>query len=180
MPAKKPTPVKNIAFWVAAGAIIIVLWSLLQTPSLIKSEVTFSQFLNDAEAQKLQNVTITGSEIKGVYKDGTAFKTVLPQQFNDLVKILLKKVMPLIDIEAVLLDRGFYAVAVICDIIELGLVFEMPAPRNEKVKGYLADTGLICHSLALSSPKMLTSHPQWGAIFETFVVNEIRKQELGK
>jgi len=57
---------------------------------------------------------------------------------NSLVKVLLKKVMPLIDIEAVLLDRGFYSVAVICDIIELGLVFEMPAPRNEKVKGYLA------------------------------------------
>ncbi len=57
---------------------------------------------------------------------------------NDLVKILLNKVMPLIDIEAVLLDRGFYSVAVICDIIDLGLVFEMPAPRNEKVKGYLA------------------------------------------
>ena len=57
---------------------------------------------------------------------------------NNLVKVLLKKVMPLIDIEAVLLDRGFYSVAVICDIMELGLVFEMPAPRNEKVQKYLA------------------------------------------
>lgn len=57
---------------------------------------------------------------------------------NDLVKVLLKKVMPLIDIEAVLLDRGFYSIAVICDIMELGLVFEMPAPRNEKVQKYLA------------------------------------------
>jgi putative transposase len=57
---------------------------------------------------------------------------------NNLVKVLLKKVMPLIDIEAVLLDRGFYSIAVICDIMELGLVFEMPAPRNEKVQKYLA------------------------------------------
>ena len=57
---------------------------------------------------------------------------------NDLVKTILKKVIPLIDIEAVLLDRGFYSVAVIRDIIEMGLVFEMPAPRNDKVKGYLA------------------------------------------
>jgi len=57
---------------------------------------------------------------------------------NDLVKTVLKKVIPLIDIEAVLLDRGFYSVAVICDILELGLVFEMPAPRNEKVNKYLA------------------------------------------
>lgn len=57
---------------------------------------------------------------------------------NDLVKTMLLKVKPLIDIEAVLLDRGFYSVAVICDILEMGLVFEMPAPRNNKVKGYLA------------------------------------------
>jgi hypothetical protein len=57
---------------------------------------------------------------------------------NNLVKVLLKKIMPFIDIEAVLLDRGFYSVAVICDIMELGLVFEMPAPRNEKVQKYLA------------------------------------------
>ena len=57
---------------------------------------------------------------------------------NDLVKTILNKVIPLIDIEAVLLDRGFYSVAVIRDIIEMGLVFEMPAPRNDKVKGYLA------------------------------------------
>ena len=88
MPPKKVKPVKNIAFWVAAGAIIIFLWSLLQTPSLVKTDVTFSQFLNDAEGQKIQSVVITGTEIKGTYKDGTAFKTVLPQQFNDLVKIL--------------------------------------------------------------------------------------------
>ncbi|MDP2914225.1 MAG: ATP-dependent zinc metalloprotease FtsH [Candidatus Aminicenantes bacterium] len=88
MPPKKIGPVKNIAFWVAAGAIIILLWSFLQTPNLIKSEVTFSQFLNDAESQKIQNVTITGTEIKGAYKDGTAFKTALPQQYNDLIKTL--------------------------------------------------------------------------------------------
>jgi len=88
MPPKKVKPVKNIAFWVAAGAIIIFLWSLLQTPSLVKTDVTFSQFLNDTEGQKIQSVVITGTEIKGTYKDGTAFKTVLPQQFNDLVKIL--------------------------------------------------------------------------------------------
>lgn len=50
---------------------------------------------------------------------------------NNLVKVLLKKVMPLIDIEAVLLDRGFYSVAVICDIMELGLILRC-RPRGMK------------------------------------------------
>jgi cell division protease FtsH len=88
MPAKKPAPVRNIVFWVAAGAIIILLWSLLQTPNLTKTDVKFSQFLNDVETQKIQSVTITGTEIKGTYKNGSEFKTNLPQQYNDLVKVL--------------------------------------------------------------------------------------------
>ncbi len=56
---------------------------------------------------------------------------------NKLVKSLLGKVIPLIEIEAVLLDRGFYSVDVPLTIIEMGLVFEMPAPRNTKVNEYI-------------------------------------------
>jgi len=88
MATKKPRPIKNIVFWVAAGVIIILLWSLLQPPNIIKTEINFSQFLNDVEGKKVEDVTITGSQVKGTSKDGTTFKTVLPSQYNDLVKIL--------------------------------------------------------------------------------------------
>ena len=88
MVTKKPKPIKNIVFWLAAGVIIILLWSLLQPPNIIKTEINFSQFLNDVEGKKVEDVTITGSQVKGTYKDGTTFKTVLPSQYNDLVKTL--------------------------------------------------------------------------------------------
>jgi cell division protease FtsH len=88
MATKKNKPVKNMMFWVAAGAIIILLWSLLKTPSLVKTEATFSQFLNDVEAKKVQEVTINGTQVNGTYTDGSTFKTVLPPQFNELVKTL--------------------------------------------------------------------------------------------
>ena len=88
MVVKKNKPAKNIVFWVAAGAIIILLWSLLQTPSMVKSDVAFSQFLTDVEEKKVEEVTITGTQVRGIFQDGTAFKTVLPPQFNDLVKVL--------------------------------------------------------------------------------------------
>ncbi|MBI5015522.1 MAG: ATP-binding protein [Deltaproteobacteria bacterium] len=42
-------------------------------------------------------------------------------------------------------------------------------------KGYVADTGLACWALALSTPNALASHPAWGALFETAVFAEIRK-----
>jgi len=88
MAVKRTRPAKNIIFWVAAGAIIILLWSLLQTPGMIKTEVPFSQFLSDVEGKKVAKVVITGSQVKGEYRDKAQFKTVLPSQFDDLVKIL--------------------------------------------------------------------------------------------
>jgi cell division protease FtsH len=89
MAVKKNKSIKNVIFWMAAGAIIILLWSLLQTPSIIKTEVTFSQFLDDVAAKKVEEVTLTGTQVKGTYReDGTAFKTILPPQYNDLVKTL--------------------------------------------------------------------------------------------
>lgn len=42
-----------------------------------------------------------------------------------------------------------------------------------KPKGYFSDTGMLCHGLFLSGPEALPSHPQWGNIVETAVVNEI-------
>ena len=88
MPKKKTRPYRNILFWIAAGIIIILLWSLLQSPSAAKREVDFSQFLTDVEGNMVEEVTIAGSQIKGKYSDGTTFKTVAAPQYDDLVKIL--------------------------------------------------------------------------------------------
>ncbi|MGQ9672804.1 MAG: ATP-dependent zinc metalloprotease FtsH [Candidatus Aminicenantales bacterium] len=88
MPRKKNRSFKNIAFWISAGIILILLWSLLQSPGLVKHEVNFSQFLTDVEANKVEEVTITGNQIRGRYQNGETFKTIAPTQFDDLVKIL--------------------------------------------------------------------------------------------
>lgn len=45
-----------------------------------------------------------------------------------------------------------------------------------KSKGYVADTGQICFSQALSTPTTIGGHPLSGALFETAVVNEVVKQ----
>ena len=43
-------------------------------------------------------------------------------------------------------------------------------------KGFFADTGIQTHLLRVSSPEALLASPQRGAVFETFVAGEIRKQ----
>jgi len=47
---------------------------------------------------------------------------------------------------------------------------------SQRPKGHLADTGLACYHARLSSPRMLASHPLFGALFETAMVQELRKQ----
>jgi len=85
---KKQKSYKNLIFWIVTGIVIIILWSLLQTPGVEKNEVSFSQFLNDVENEKVAEVTITGNQIKGKYLDQTEFKSVAPDQFDGLVPIL--------------------------------------------------------------------------------------------
>jgi cell division protease FtsH len=87
-PKKPVRSYRSIIFWITAGIIIIVLWSLLQAPSAAKKEINFSEFLNDVENNNVAEVTIAGNQIKGKYADGTSFKSVVPSQFDDLVKIL--------------------------------------------------------------------------------------------
>lgn len=44
---------------------------------------------------------------------------------------------------------------------------------TKKSKGLFTDTGLLCYLQKISSPETLASHPLWGAVFETYCVNNI-------
>jgi cell division protease FtsH len=88
MPKTKNKPMKNLLFWVSAGVLIILLWSLLQSPGMAKKDITFSQFMTEAEQGNVDEVTIQESQLRGKFRDGQTFKTVLPSGYNDLIKIL--------------------------------------------------------------------------------------------
>lgn len=47
-------------------------------------------------------------------------------------------------------------------------------------KLYFLDTGLMCWLLGIQSPRQLASHPLRGAIFETWVISELRKYYLNR
>jgi cell division protease FtsH len=79
---------KSLFFWIAAGIVIITLWSLLQSPALAKKDVTFSQFMTEVEQSKVEEVTIQENQIRGRFTDGQTFKTILPAGYADLIKIL--------------------------------------------------------------------------------------------
>ena len=88
MPQPKNKPMRNLLFWISAGIIIILAWSLLQSPAMAKKEVTFSQFMTEVEQGKVEEVTIQDNDVRGKFTDGQTFKTVLPTGYTDLIKIL--------------------------------------------------------------------------------------------
>ena len=88
VPKKPSKSYRSLLFWVGLGIILIILWSLLQSQATVKKEVDFSDFIIDAEENKVSEVTIAGNQINGKYVDGTPFKTITPPQYDDLVNIL--------------------------------------------------------------------------------------------
>jgi len=88
MPKKTSRPLKNLLFWLAAGTLLILLWSLVQSPTLARKDINFSEFLDQVEARNVEEVTITDSQVRGKYKDLTAFRTTIPAGYNDYLKTL--------------------------------------------------------------------------------------------
>lgn len=61
--------------------------------------------------------------------------------------------------------------------IELPALSANPVKNiSQKPKGCLADTGLACALLRISSPEALPGHPAFGAVFESGCVAELLKQ----
>jgi cell division protease FtsH len=88
MPKKRNKSFRNVFFWISAGVLIILLWSLLQNPNVARKDVTFTQFMDQVEQGNVEEATIADNELRGKYKEGGAFRTILPAQYDDLIKVL--------------------------------------------------------------------------------------------
>ena len=88
MPQTKNRPMRNLLIWIVLGGLIIALWTFLQNPAVAKKDVTFSQFMSEVEARKVEEVTIQDNQVRGKFTDGQTFRTILPAGYTDLIKIL--------------------------------------------------------------------------------------------
>lgn len=69
-------------------------------------------------------------------------------------------------------------------VLETGFVVSFLQPHHKNYrkrltkspKTILMDSGLMCYLLGVTDAEQLASHPLRGAIFETFVIDELRKQ----
>src|ERR1700723_2723167 len=84
--------VKTIIFWVFILACLVLLWQIVQKSTGVghDREISFSQFMQDAQQAKIGDVTvINNSEVRGHYaSDREAFHTIVPSTYPDMYKIL--------------------------------------------------------------------------------------------
>ena len=66
---------KNFLIWIGILILLVVVYDAIQGGAGNVTQLAFSDFLDDVDRGLVQKVTINGSAIEGVYKDGSAFST---------------------------------------------------------------------------------------------------------
>jgi cell division protease FtsH len=83
-----------VVFWLVIVLSAFLLWQVMKAGSAgqKEKEVNFSQFLSDIDQGNVKEVTITGMEVRGKYRnDGSPFHTTAPVNYPDIYKMLRDK-----------------------------------------------------------------------------------------
>ncbi len=87
---------KNLLLWAAIFVMVILLYNLFSQGAAKRGEINFSEFVEDVRKDRIEEVTITGDEVEGTYKnaprDGAgdgSFTAILPENYPEFPTLLL-------------------------------------------------------------------------------------------
>ncbi len=85
--------VKTVLFWLLIGVSALLLWTVVKgaRDNQKDREVNFSQFMSDVDQGNVKDVTVDGMQVRGKYRDGSAFHTTAPANYPDMIKTLRDK-----------------------------------------------------------------------------------------
>jgi cell division protease FtsH len=87
--------VKTVVFWLVIVLSAVLLWQVVKAGSSGPKEKTinFSEFMSSVNQGKIAEVTITGTEVRGKFKDDPkqGFNTTVPANYPDMFKVLQEK-----------------------------------------------------------------------------------------
>ena len=86
--------VKTVIFWLVIVLSAFLLWQVVRTGSSgsqKEAKISFSQFLSDVDQGNVSEVTITGQEVRGKFKNQGPFSTTGPLNYPDMIKTLRDK-----------------------------------------------------------------------------------------
>ncbi len=81
---------KTIMLWMSLILVVILAWHFTQYQKK-ETSLKFSEFMAQVDAGQVQEVTITGNDIKGKMADREPFRTIAPVDYDKYVDSLLAK-----------------------------------------------------------------------------------------
>jgi cell division protease FtsH len=83
---------KRVLFWMVLVVVGVLVWNFSTTFQTHERPVAFSDFMADVDSGKVEQVTITGHEIAGIYRtDKESFWTYAPSQYEGLANQLIER-----------------------------------------------------------------------------------------
>jgi len=83
---------KAVVFWLLIVVAALMLWQFVRSSAEQKiPEISYSQFMSDAEAGQIAHVSIAGSRIQGQYRDGRPFRLLGPSNPSVYLDVLRSK-----------------------------------------------------------------------------------------
>ena len=75
--------VKTVLFWLLIGVSALLLWEVVKgaRDGHKDKEVNVTQFMSDIDQNNIKEITVNGMEVRGKYKDGSAFHTTAPSNY---------------------------------------------------------------------------------------------------
>ena len=87
--------VKTVLFWLLIGVSALLLWEVVKNArdGQKDKEINVTQFMSDIDANNIHEITVTGMEVRGKYRDQSAFHTTAPVNYftPELLKNLQSK-----------------------------------------------------------------------------------------
>ena len=82
--------VKTLVFWLAIVAAAFLLWQTVRAkPAKTQApEVSYSDFLSQAESGNVRSVTIVNTHLTGQYRNGSDFRVTGPTSQDGMLEIL--------------------------------------------------------------------------------------------
>jgi cell division protease FtsH len=85
---------KTVVFWMVMVVAAMLLWNIVRSDRLENQipEITYTQFMADVDAGKVESVSIKGTQIRGRYRDGNrTFRLTGPSDLKVFLGTLQEK-----------------------------------------------------------------------------------------
>ena len=84
--------VKTAIFWIILICVAALFWAVFRSSKAPgEKKISFTEFVQSVDSGQVKEVTISGNEVRGVFREGSGLRTMIPINYPDIYKLLQDK-----------------------------------------------------------------------------------------